>query len=481
MGPGLFFLISIGLLIFLDKSEFLFWPQLAIWVVYILFVVRSMLGDKYFYLSTLLAVQSIVFVFFTYIYQNQENVERITVFVFSAFTKENLEIASRASLFAVIPIVLVYFFQKKAEPQSSSMNQNIVEVIVGLLSRLSRISNKDGFLLLILSFSISFILFLTNVSIFEVSYPFNAHSLWVSPIYFVAFYALIFLPYLVFLAKRLTWPKASAKKLLTLSRINLIISPTLLLLIYSSRGLMAVAFFLVGSLEILLSAKKKGAWLFGVLCLLISLYLVQSFPYLRFQLAHSLESNSVVFAQSVERMIPFRGLDAHVGGDHLEVNRSINLNDYPMIGQSLFHMLYVVDLVKQANTLDGITFINLISQATPQVIAGWLGYERPLNDNWRLGLYYRHMGGFLAIANAYWNGGVWVMTIFMVVLSSVVMAIDRYFAKGNRKIIAVLGYWSLLPIFAVQLAYGIQGLVRVLQLVGLLILFDKFRFLNKKS
>ena len=151
-----------------------------------------------------------------------------------------------------------------------------------------------------------------------------------------------------------------------------------------------------------------------------------------------------------------------------------------MIGQSLFHMLYVVDLVKQENTLNGSTFVNLIPQAIPQIVADWLEYERPLNDNWKLGYYYRHQGGFLAMANAYWNGGVWVMATFMLVLSSVVMFIDRYFAQGNRKIISVLGYWSLLPIFTVQLAYGIQGLVRVLQMLGLLILFDKVKFSKKK-
>ena len=146
-----------------------------------------------------------------------------------------------------------------------------------------------------------------------------------------------------------------------------------------------------------------------------------------------------------------------------------------MVGQSIFHMLYTIDLVRRGDALPGSTFLNLIPQAVPQFIAKMFDFERPLNDNWLLAKYYRHGGGFLAIANAYWNGGMVVMAGFTAILTAILMAIDQYFSRGRRKILATLGYWLGLPIFTIQLFYGIQGAVRILQFVSLLILYDGYR------
>lgn len=153
---------------------------------------------------------------------------------------------------------------------------------------------------------------------------------------------------------------------------------------------------------------------------------------------------------------------------------AIRLNDIPMHGTSLFHLLYVIQLVQDGISLAGSSFVNLIPQSLP----GWLDsvlWERPLNDNWLLGEYYYHGGGFLIIANAYWNGGLWVALLFIAVLAAIFVGFDRYLMRPDVGLLYRAVYWLWLPVMIVQMGYGIQGMARVVQLLAVVILLERFQ------
>jgi hypothetical protein len=151
----------------------------------------------------------------------------------------------------------------------------------------------------------------------------------------------------------------------------------------------------------------------------------------------------------------------------------------PMLPQSLFHFLYVLDLVKEGISLNYSTFINLIPQQLPKFLDGIL-WKRPLNDNWTLAEYYRHGGGFLVYANAYWNYGLSSMIGFTVVLGAVVMWIDKLIKRLG---IAYLGcYFVFISLLGVNLFYGIQPLVRGIEygFVALLINWAVLKLFKKQ-
>jgi hypothetical protein len=91
-----------------------------------------------------------------------------------------------------------------------------------------------------------------------------------------------------------------------------------------------------------------------------------------------------------------------------------------------------------------------------------------------LGDHYYHGGGFLLVANAYWNGGLWVALLFMAVLSAIFVGFDRYLMRPDVGLLYRAVYWLWLPVMIVQLGYGIQGVVRVVQLLVAVILLERF-------
>ncbi|GLS34422.1 hypothetical protein GCM10010869_00100 [Mesorhizobium tianshanense] len=173
-------------------------------------------------------------------------------------------------------------------------------------------------------------------------------------------------------------------------------------------------------------------------------------------------------------------------GDDAELvyrgQQQIRLGDITMIGQSLYHLLYAVQLIKDGISLSGLTFINLIPQALPEFLDGVL-WDRPLNDNYRLMEYYHHGGGFLILANVYWNGGLAVVGPFFAALSTIFIVFDKHLVKASTGVIYRAVYWLWIPIMIVQLGYGVQGEFRVVQLLIVALFFDKwhrnFRRQNK--
>ena len=88
------------------------------------------------------------------------------------------------------------------------------------------------------------------------------------------------------------------------------------------------------------------------------------------------------------------------------------------------------------------------------------------NDAIKLRDYYDHAGGILSFGNALWSYGKLGFLLYSVWLPRLIWRIDSIFSirAGLRQLV----YFGLLPIFTVQLFYGIQGLLKV---IGILLLF----------
>ena len=241
----------------------------------------------------------------------------------------------------------------------------------------------------------------------------------------------------------------------------------LMLLLMGSRGLITFLLLGFGVFELLLWKKRRGSLAWGVLFVVLGWFAYQSWPYMRHSLA-SLPADEVLV--EAIRIGLWLGSDANLtyAGE-----AKIRLGDITMISASLFHLLYVIQLIQDGISLGGSTFVNLIPQSLPSWLDGVL-WERPLNDNWLLADYYYHGGGFLLVANAYWNGGLWVALLFMAVLSAIFVGFDRYLMRPDVGLLYRAVYWLWLPVMIVQMGYGLQGMVRVVELLAAVILVERF-------
>jgi hypothetical protein len=223
---------------------------------------------------------------------------------------------------------------------------------------------------------------------------------------------------------------------------------------------------MLGALELFLWYKRRGSLGWAAVFLFLAWIAYSAWIGMRVQLS-SLPIGEV-FSNALELAFGIGSSSSFVyPGDS-----RIRLGEITMISMSLFHLLYVIDLIRDGISLGGSTFLNLFPQVLPEFLDGVL-WQRPLNDNWRLADQFFHGGGFLVVANAYWNGGFWVAMLFMSVLSAIFLALDRYLASRKVGTLYRVVYWLWLPVFIVQLGYGIQGLVRVIQLLVFVIFLER--------
>lgn len=142
------------------------------------------------------------------------------------------------------------------------------------------------------------------------------------------------------------------------------------------------------------------------------------------------------------------------------VEEGIFLNDIPMMGQSLFHFLYVVTLIDWGVSRNYQSFIDLVPQQLPEILDGVL-WTRPIGDNWLINDYFLNGGGFYVYAAAYWNGGLVAMSLFAVGLAWCLARIEVLFKDKGR--IFAIAYFAFAILLPVNIYYGIQGLVRGLE------------------
>lgn len=416
----------------------------------------------YAYTGLLLGFHIAMTGFVTWVFLNRENVEEQKMFVFTTFTPENLRMAVTVlvvACLAVLSPLLVSLRGRKSVMRASA--NTLVWEIIGNLPWVRLIWTQ---LALCASLAMGLYLFLANPSVIDISYPFQVREQWAS-------WTLLKLPTLlsasvlvVTLARHLQGAPGFGK-LLPFAKANFLLVAILMLLLTGSRGLFTFLWLGFGALELMLWYKRRGSLPWAFVFLALSWFAFRSWPFMRASLAH-LPADEVLWkALQIGFGMPEGGELPYVGPD------KIRLSEFTMIGASLFHLLYVIELVRDGITLAGATFLNLLPQALPSWLDGVL-WERPQNDNWRLAEYYYHGGGFLMVANTYWNGGLWVAALFIAVLSRLFMVFDHYMMNRNAGFVFRIVYWLWAPVAVVQLGYGIQGLVRVVEILLLTMLVD---------
>jgi len=398
-----------------------------------------------------------------YIYLNRDLVISSREMVFSVFTDENLRTALVALLVTLQASLAPWCLMVRRQQSLTTLSaRQSFETLVGRLDELFSKARIQLTLAASLVLAVTFVS--TNTTVLEQPYPSNLNSLW-HP------YELLRCPTLIaavgLAASYSKWLRHGRSYLptLNLARINFLLTLTLMLLLVGSRGLFIMLWVLAGLFELGFFLKRRGTPAWGMLFLILAWFSYYSWPFLRVNLSSIPADRALLQALDISllRSAPSGGFRNQAG---------IHVEDYAMLGTSVFHLLYVVQLTKDGSSLRGSTFINLIPQAVPDFLTSRL-WDRPVNDNWRLAEHYYHGGGFLAVANAYWNGGLLTMSAYVLVISTLFLGLDRYLARRATKALYKAVYWLWLPVMVVQLGYGIQGLARVIELLGAMILIDQ--------
>lgn len=444
-------------------SEGLFAILVVGYAVSGILVVIIQLSRLYIYSGVLLGFHVFMAAFTAWVFLNRDLVVSEPAFVFSTFTDANLRLAQQTLIGASVAALLPWWvFARK---RTNLMEASATEAIGLLLGRVRRIPMAWVIGGMFVSFSLALLFFMTNPSVLDIPYPAQGRAQWVpgefKKLPTLLAFIILGIAYILRVQRR-----RNGAQWLLLAKVNFLVVAILMLLLTGSRGLFTFMWVLLGALELFLWYKRRGSLGWAAAFLLLAWLAYAAWIGMRVQLSSLPLGEVFASAMQLAFGIGSSSTVIYLGDD------SIRLGDITMISASLFHLLYVIDLIRDGVSLGGSTFVNLVPQALPGFLDGVL-WERPLNDNWRLAEQFYHGGGFLVVANAYWNGGFWVAMLFMMVVSSVLVAFDRYLQ--NRKVgpLYRIVYWLWLPVFIVQLGYGIQGMVRVLQLLVVVIVLER--------
>jgi hypothetical protein len=426
------------------------WPFCMLGV----YVALIMVLRRYFYTATLFAFHVFFAAFLCYIYLNRHEVVREKQFNFSVFTDGNLQLSIWVLCAATLAVLVPWLLLAARTVTLSRLS--VRAVAAETIGRLDTIGPFWVILLLTGSFLCAVFLFLTNPSVLDIPYPLQFEGHW------EPYEALKVPTFMSAVALAIVYAKRIARThqenlTVNIARANFLFSNILLLLLTGSRGVFTFLWLLVGLFELFLWWRRKGSLSWSLIFVFMAWFAFQCWPYMRFYL--SLLPFDEVASES---LLIFFGVHSSSAAAYGE---GIRIGDFTMISGSLFHLLDVVQLIRDGISLHGSTFVNLF----PQFLPSWLDgvfWDRPISDGWVLGNYYSHGGGFLLIANAYWNGGTWVAVLFMSILSAIFVGYDRYLADPRAGTIYRVFYWLWMPAMIVQLCYGLEGMARVIELLA---------------
>jgi hypothetical protein len=425
-----------------------------------LYVALIMGLRRYFYTASLFVFHVAFTGFVCYVYLNRREVVTEPEFVFSTFTDSNLQTSISVLCFATIAVLVPWTALAGRTAMISKLS--VRAVAAETIGRLDSISWNWIILMLVISPLTSIFLFITNPSVLDVSYPYEYEQQWVP---FEVFKIPVIMASLVLAtvyAKRVS-SRRNDVVIMNMARLNVLFVTTLILVLIGARGMFTFLWLIIGLFEVFLRLRKKGSVLWGLFFVGLSWFAFQSWPYMRWYL--SLLPFPQVMWDALQIGIGYKSTVAAA------YQEGIVLGQFTMIGASLFHLLYVVQLIHDGISLHGETFINLLPQFLPSWLDGVL-WDRPISDGWLLAEHYHHGGGFLVVANAYWNGGIWVTASFMCALSIIFVGFDRHLAGRRTGTIYRVAYWFWLPVMMVQIGYGIEGLVRVVELLAAAIVIE---------
>jgi len=425
-----------------------------IWIIAGILTINILYKNKNFLLTIFITLNIVTQVYFLFNFFYFDEIIKLGPFDFYAYKKEYIQEVSNI-MFIVFGInTLIWSLYSKIIFMNNRIKLNIQ--LNTLLEPIHKISQKKINIMIIVLLIISIVIFILTATVFEASYPYNKKmGLIILP---DTIRPLLVIPFLLvyFIIKTQSNFYNTFKVLLY--KLLFFFVLFYLLLIIGPRG---SATGLIGLLLLfdLITDKRLSTKMLNLSLNIYILYvLILLWPSMRWDISH------VGFFDAYQ-------LSYEKANSMFDAFLSTQFYAVPMIPQTLFHFLYVNDLITRGISLDNQTFINLIPQQMPAFLESIFG-SRPLNDNYLLMKHFFHGGGFFIYANAYWNGGITPLVIFTSVVAWVLVQIEKFFknVKDSKYLIPYPIFIYLLP---VNTFYGIQPFVRGLEygLVGILIIY----------
>ena len=145
--------------------------------------------------------------------------------------------------------------------------------------------------------------------------------------------------------------------------------------------------------------------------------------------------------------------------------------DIQLLPQSYWHLLHTIDLYTSGISLNGRTVPDLVLQSIPSFIADAFHYERPLNGAWLLASYRINSGGIYVIAEGFWNFGMVGALVVAVFLATLAIKLEAWYR--NQHPVLASTYFAFLGTFGFGLFYGVQPLVKSLEVALVIAWFFK--------
>ena len=149
-----------------------------------------------------------------------------------------------------------------------------------------------------------------------------------------------------------------------------------------------------------------------------------------------------------------------------------NYDIYSSINAAFYQLLEVIRLIDKNQSIGFKTFFNLVPNIIPSFIYDLFGINHPVFDGTLLKEYMNSLGGFVIHGNLYWNNGVFGLVFGILIISIASFYVDNVLLNAKFFLFSI--YFLMLPIYAVQYLYGIQGLARSLEVVAFASLSEKF-------
>ena len=133
-----------------------------------------------------------------------------------------------------------------------------------------------------------------------------------------------------------------------------------------------------------------------------------------------------------------------------------------MLPQSYWHLLHTIDLYQTGVRLNGTSFIDLVPQSIPDVLAKAVGYQRPPSGPVRLYDYRIHGGGMFIIAEGYWNFGILGALLVSIGAAFLALKLESWFRK--QEAIVVCTYFATIGTVGFGTYYGLQTFVKSIEI-----------------
>lgn len=452
------------------KHEFLYgYNKIVFFVWLFLFfgVVKIVFKAQNFIVGIFLLLNGVAFSYFFYIFYDYKSILEKGPFDFSVFIYGNIQKVSNLTLLVILIMFLVLLLSPKRFYRISIDFEKIKKNISIYAYKIKKIPYINMTLAAGIILVLDLLIFNFTFNVFKGHYGTGDMKMYIEiPNFIRSLVSLLSLSLYILLKTKESFDNTLR---VILFKLFLFLSIFFVDLSFGPRGSTVGMFVVLLVFDLLTDKHSISKYLNSFITLTILFLLIFIWPMMRFHIPD--DGIIVTFLDSISNFI-----------ESLSLFSEVQFYAVPMIPQTLFHFLFVVDLIDKDISLNLSTFVNLISQQLPSFVENF-GITRPLNDNYKLMKYFFHGGGFYIFANAYWNGGILVMSIFTFVVTYILIKIELFF-KSHKKI-----YYIAYPLFIylipVNTFYGIQPFVRGIEygLLGLLLVYfgQKIKFQKKGS